>query len=144
MFKWVTVFKTLTWDVTSRNGQWQAWWLKSAANPSPRKIGSPVKIAFGDSFYKCLEMFYICFIMRLRQSFNSRFQEGFTIPIRKQDGIRLLTTSARLCFRRSVGPPRRRRSAGSCPEVQTLTKRPQTNMSKNVGSIKTWSAKIIM
>ena len=45
--------------------------------------------------------------MRLRGTFNSRFHEGFTIHIRKTRtrGIRLLTTSARLYFRRSLGPP---------------------------------------
>ena len=64
--------------------------------------------------YKCLQMFYICFILRLRESFNSRFQEGFTIHIKKTRtlSIRLLTTSARpgahqmarLYFHRSPGP----------------------------------------
>ena len=52
-------------------------------------------------------MFCICFILRLRESFNSRFQEGFTIHIKKTRtlGIRLLTTSARLYFRLYLGPP---------------------------------------
>ena len=68
-------------------------------------------------------MFCICFILRLRESFNSRFQEGFTIHIKKTRtlGIRLLTTSARLYFRRYLGPvPRRRRSAGSFPEQRLV------------------------
>ena len=74
---------------------------------SSGKLAAQLKPRFGDSFYKCLQMFYICFIMRLRGSFNSRFQEGFTIHIKKTRtlGIRLLTTSARLYFRHSLGPP---------------------------------------
>ena len=66
-------------------------------------------------------MFCICFILRLRESFNSRFQEGFTIHIKKTRtlGIRLLTTSA--IARRYLGPvPRRRRSAGSFPEQRLV------------------------
>ena len=51
--------------------------------PSPGKLAAQLNSPFGDSFYKCLQMFYICFIMRLRESFNSRFQEGFTIHIKK-------------------------------------------------------------
>ena len=52
--------------------------------------------------------------MRLRGSFNSRFHEGFTIHIRKTRtlGIRLLTTSARLYFRRSLGPPQEEKERG--------------------------------
>ena len=48
-------------------------------------------------------MFCICFMLRLRESFNSHFQEGFTIHNKKTRtlGIRLLTTSARRYFRRS-------------------------------------------
>ena len=56
----------------------------------------------------------MCFILRVRESFNSRFQEGFTIHIKKTRtlGIRLLTTSARLYFRRSLGPPREEKERG--------------------------------
>ena len=114
MFKWVTVFKTLTWDVTSRNGQRQAWWPKSAATPFPRKIGSPVKTAFWRFFFTSVCRCFACFILTLRESFNSRFQEGFTIHIKKTRtlGIRLLTTSARLYFRRSLGPPQEEKERG--------------------------------
>ena len=64
--------------------------------------------------YKCLQMFYICFILRLRESFDSRFQEGFTIHFKKTRtlGIRLLTTSAGLHFRRSFGPPLEEKERG--------------------------------
>ena len=51
--------------------------------PSPGKLAALLKSPFGDSVYKCLQMFCICFILRLRESFNSRFQEGFTIHIKK-------------------------------------------------------------
>ena len=51
--------------------------------PSPGKLAALLKSPFGDSVYKCLQMFYICFIMRVRESFGSRFQEGFTIHIKK-------------------------------------------------------------
>ena len=59
-------------------------------------------------------MFYICFILRLRESFDSRFQEGFTIHFKKTRtlGIRLLTTSAGLYFRRSFGPPLEEKERG--------------------------------
>ena len=59
-------------------------------------------------------MFCICFILILRGSFNSRFQEGFTIHIKKTRtlGIRLLTTSAMLYFRRSRGPPQEEKERG--------------------------------
>ena len=64
--------------------------------------------------YKCLHMFYICFILRLRESFDSGFQEGFTIHFKKTRtlGIRLLTTSAGLYFRRSLGPPPEEKERG--------------------------------
>ena len=42
--------------------------------PSPGKLAAQLKSPFG---------FCICFILRLRESFNSRFQEGFTIHIKK-------------------------------------------------------------
>ena len=90
-------------------------WPKSAVTPFHRKIGRPVKIDFWRFFFsKCLQMFYICFIMRLRESFNSRFQEGFRIHIKKIRtlGIRLLTTSARLYFRRSLGPSQEEKERG--------------------------------
>ena len=114
MFKWVTVFKTLKWDVKSRNGQRQAWWPKSAATPFPRKIGSPVKTAFWRLFFTSVCRCFACFILTLRESFNSRFQEGFTIHIKKTRtlGIRLLTTSARLYFRRSLDPPQEKKERG--------------------------------
>ena len=55
---------TLTWNATPRDGKRHAWWPKCAATSSPRKIGRPVKIAFGDScgtgdnnFVKCKETF---------------------------------------------------------------------------------------
>ena len=59
-------------------------------------------------------MFYICFILTLRESFDSRFQEGFTIHFKKTRtlGIRLLTTSAVLYFRRSLGPPPEEKERG--------------------------------
>ena len=82
--------------------------------PSPGKLAALLKSPFGDSVYKCLQMFYICFIMRLRGSFNGRFQEGFTIHNKKSRslGIHLLTTSARLYFRRSPGPPGEEKERG--------------------------------
>ena len=69
--------------ITSRNGQRQAWWPKSAATPFPRKIGSPVKTAFWRLFFTSVCRCFACFILTLRESFNSRFQEGFTIHIKK-------------------------------------------------------------
>ena len=82
--------------------------------PSPGKLAALLKSPFGDSVYKRLQMFYICFILRLRESFDSRFQEGFTIRFKKTRtlGIRLLTTSAGLYFRRSFGPPLEEKERG--------------------------------
>ena len=83
--------------------------------PSPGKLAAQLQPPFGRILvYKCLQMFYVCFILRLRESFDSRFQEGFTIHFKKTRtlGIRLLTTSARLYFRLSLGPPQEEKERG--------------------------------
>ena len=83
--------------------------------PSSGKLAARLKPPFGDC---CLQVFadvlHMFFILRVRESFNSNFQEGFTIHIKKTRtlGIRLLTTSARLYFRRSLGPPQKEKERG--------------------------------
>ena len=52
--------------------------------PSPGKLAAQLKSLFGDSFYKCLQMFCICFILRhvetkrkFQQSFSGRFYNPY-------------------------------------------------------------------
>ena len=82
--------------------------------PSPGKLAAQLKTAFWRLFFTSVCRCFACFILTLRESFNSRFQEGFTIHMKKTRtlGIRLLTTSARLYFRRSLGPPQEKKERG--------------------------------
>ena len=69
-----------------------------------------VKVINNNVFINVFKCFAYVFILILRESFNNRFQddiqEGSTILIKKTitQGFRLLTTSARRYFRRSLRP----------------------------------------
>ena len=88
--------------------------LSLQPSPSPGKLAAQLKPPFGDSSLQVFGDVLHMFILRLRESFNSHFQEGFTIHNKKTRtlGIRLLTTSARLYFRRSLGPPQEEQERG--------------------------------